>query len=53
MVPETQRKLLLDAGYFDDGTIAATLARDVSLLCLPESSATDKVGGSYHKSQFA
>jgi transposase len=27
------QELLLDAGYFDDGVIAATLERDVSLLC--------------------
>lgn len=33
--------------------IAATLARDVSLLCPPKPSTTDKVGGLYHKSQFA
>jgi len=53
VVPETQRELLLDAGYFDDGVIEATLARDVSLLCPPKPSTTDKVGGLYHKSQFA
>ncbi len=53
VAPETQRELLLDAGYFDDGVIAATLARDVSLLCPPKPSTTDKVGGLYHKSQFA
>lgn len=50
---EDQRELLLDAGYFDDGVIEATLARDVSLLCPPKPSTTDKVGGLYHKSQFA
>jgi transposase len=33
VVGEQARELLLDAGYFDDGVIAATLERDVSLLC--------------------
>lgn len=27
------KEVLLDAGYFDDGVIAATLERDISLLC--------------------
>lgn len=53
VAPEPQRELLLDAGYFDDGVIEAILARDVSLLCPPKPSTTDKVGGLYHKSQFA
>jgi transposase len=52
VAPEPQRELLLDAGYFDDGVIAATLARDISLLCPPKPSTTDKANGLYHKSQF-
>ncbi|XKH59044.1 IS1182 family transposase [Halomonas sediminis] len=50
--PKTPRELLLDAGYFDDGVINATLARDVSLLCPPRPSTTDKAKGLYHKNLF-
>lgn len=52
VAPEDQRELLLDAGYFNDGVIEATLARDVSLLCPPKPNTTSKVNGLYHKSQF-
>jgi hypothetical protein len=47
------RELLLDAGYFDDAVIDATLARDVSLLC-PEGqwSVKAKADGPFHKSAF-
>jgi hypothetical protein len=47
-------ELLLDAGYFDDDVIAATLERDISLLC-PEGQwpATTKEDGQYHKSAFS
>jgi transposase len=46
-------ELLLDAGYFDDGVIAATLEREVSLLC-PEGKAPGIVKDSkvFHKSSF-
>jgi hypothetical protein len=46
-------ELLLDAGYFDDGVIDATLTRDVSLLC-PEGQwpAKTKKEGLFHKSAF-
>lgn len=46
-------ELLLDAGYFDDGVIAATLARDVSLLC-PEGQepGVTKASKVFHKSRF-
>jgi hypothetical protein len=46
-------ELLLDAGYFDDGVIAATLEREVSLLC-PEGRAPGIVKDSkvFHKSSF-
>lgn len=47
------KELLLDAGYFDDEVIAATLERDISLLC-PEGQwpAKPKEDGQYHKSAF-
>lgn len=50
---ETVREVLLDAGYFDDGVIAATLERDVSLLC-PEGKTpgTPKKSAAFHKNQF-
>lgn len=46
-------ELLLDAGYFDDEVIEATLKRDISLLC-PEGQwpAKTKEEGLYHKSAF-
>jgi hypothetical protein len=46
-------ELLLDAGYFDDGVIAATLEREVSLLC-PEGKTPGIVKDSkvFHKSSF-
>ena len=46
-------ELLLDAGYFDDGVIDATLARDVSLLC-PEGQwpAMTREDGLFHKGAF-
>jgi transposase len=46
-------ELLLDAGYFDDGVIAATLEREVSLLC-PEGKSPGIVKDSkvFHKSSF-
>lgn len=46
-------ELLLDAGYFDDGVIAATLERDVSLLC-PEGQTPGVAKDSkvFHKSSF-
>ena len=47
-------EVLLDAGYFDDRVIAATLERDISLLCpegqVPGQSKESKV---FHKSLFA
>ncbi len=51
---EQVSELLLDAGYFDDGVIGATLDRDVSLLC-PEGQwpAETKEAGQYHKSAFS
>ena len=50
---EPVQELLLDAGYFDDGVIAATLERDVSLLC-PEGNTSGLSNKStpFHKSQF-
>lgn len=47
------KELMLDAGYFDDGVIAATLERDISLLC-PDGQApgTLKQGKVFPKSQF-
>jgi transposase len=46
-------EVLLDAGYFDDGVIAATLEREVSLLC-PEGQTPEmpKASTAFHKSQF-
>ena len=46
-------EVLLDAGYFDDEVIEATLARDVSLLC-PEGQwpAKTREEGLFHKSAF-
>jgi hypothetical protein len=46
-------EVLLDAGYFDDELIEATLARDVSLLC-PEGQwpAKTREEGLFHKSAF-
>jgi transposase len=46
-------EVLLDAGYFDDEVIEATLARDVSLLC-PEGQwpAKTREAGLFHKSAF-
>ncbi|WP_168787589.1 transposase [Paraburkholderia aromaticivorans] len=46
-------EVLLDAGYFDDEVIEATLARDVGLLC-PEGQWPAKTGeaGLFHKSAF-
>lgn len=50
---ETVREVLLDAGYFDDSVIAATLERDVSLIC-PEGKTpgTPKQSAAFHKNQF-
>lgn len=50
---EPVNEVLLDAGYFDDGVIAATLEREVSLLC-PEGQAPElpKASAAFHKSQF-
>jgi hypothetical protein len=46
-------ELLLDAGYFDNGVIAATLEREISLLC-PDGKMPGQVkqGKVYAKSQF-
>jgi transposase len=46
-------EVLFDAGYFDDGVIAATLERDISLLC-PEGQApgVTKESKVFHKSSF-
>jgi transposase len=46
-------EVLLDAGYFDDEVIEATLARDVSLLC-PDGQwpARPRDDGLFHKSAF-
>jgi transposase len=55
VVGEQPKELLLDGGYFDDGVIAATLERDISMLCSdgqdPEEIKTGK-GGVYAKSSF-
>lgn len=50
---EPVNEVLLDAGYFDDGVIAATLEREVSLLC-PEGQTPEmpKASTAFHKSQF-
>lgn len=49
------KELLLDGGYFDDSVIAATLERDISLLCsdgqYSDEPKTGK-GGVYAKSSF-
>lgn len=47
------QELLLDAGYFDDTVIAATLERDISLLC-PEGvkPGQPKASKVHHKSAF-
>ncbi|HKR40434.1 MAG TPA: hypothetical protein VJU59_12275 [Paraburkholderia sp.] len=43
-------EVLLDAGYFDDGVIGVTPARDVSLLCSQgQWPSGPKEGGLYHK----
>lgn len=53
VVEEQAEELLLDAGYFDDGVIAATLARDVSLLCPDgQTPGTGKAGKVFPKSRF-
>ncbi len=46
-------ELMLDAGYFDDGVIAETLARDISLLC-PEGKTPGvaKQSNDFHKDRF-
>lgn len=46
-------EVLLDAGYFDNGVIAATLEREISMLC-PDGKAPGEVkqGKVYPKSQF-
>jgi hypothetical protein len=51
---EHAQELLLDAGYFDDEVIDATLERDISLLC-PDGQwpAKTKEDGLYHKSAFS
>lgn len=54
-VTEGQTKeVLFDAGYFDNGVIAATLEREISLLC-PDGKRPGEVkqGKVYPKSQFA
>ena len=53
VVGSLPEELLLDAGYFDDGVIAATLERDVSLLC-PEGQepGVSKKSKVFHKSSF-
>jgi transposase len=47
------KEVLLDAGYFDDGVIAATLKRDISLLC-PDGRTPGqaKQGTVFSKAQF-
>jgi len=46
-------EVLFDAGYFDDGVIAATIERDISLLC-PDGQVPGKLkqGNVYPKAQF-
>lgn len=47
------REILLDTGYFNDEVIAATLARDISLLCPPKlSTITKKANRLYPKNVF-
>lgn len=50
---ELPEELLLDAGYFDNGVIAAAIERDISLLC-PDGKVPGEVkqGKVYAKSQF-
>ena len=50
---EHAQEVLLDAGYFDDKVITATLDRTISLLC-PSGQwpAKDKGTGLFHKSRF-
>jgi len=53
---DAAEELLLDAGYFDDGIIQTTLARDISLLCpspLKQSSVEQtREGEKFRKSLF-
>lgn len=50
---ETPAEVLFDAGYFDDSVIAATLERDISLLCPDgKSPGAAKQGKVFAKSQF-
>jgi transposase len=53
VVGSKAKEVLLDAGYFDDGVIAATLERDTSLLC-PDGQVpgTLKQGNVFPKSRF-
>lgn len=53
VVGTSAEELLLDAGYFEDEVIAATLAREVSLLC-PEGQVPGVLKASkvFHKSSF-
>jgi hypothetical protein len=53
VVGSQAEELLLDAGYFEDNVIAATLEREVSLLC-PEGQAPGVTKNSkvFHKSSF-
>jgi transposase len=53
VVGSQAEELMLDAGYFDDGVIAATLERDISLLC-PEGKTPGvaKQSNDFHKSRF-
>ncbi len=53
VVGSQAEELLLDAGYFEDDVIAATLERDVSLLC-PEGQVpgVTKESKAFHKSSF-
>ncbi len=53
VVGSQAEELLLDAGYFEDDVIAATLERDVSLLC-PEGQVpgVTKESNAFHKSSF-
>lgn len=53
VVGEHAKELLLDAGYFDDGVIAATLERDVSLLCPDgQTPGVPKAGKVFPKGRF-
>jgi transposase len=53
VVGSQAEELLLDAGYFDDGVIAACVERDISLLC-PEGQVpgVTKESKTFHKSSF-